>query len=179
MYTIRPVAVEDAPALSAIYAPYVNQTTVTFEYVPPTAEEFAERIRAIIARYPYFVCLDGNVPVGYAYAHAFRERAAYDWDVEMSIYVDMAHRHTGVGRLLYVALEEALHEMGIVNCYACITAPNPDSIAFHRALGYQELAFFPQVGYKFDTWLGLTYMTKQINACKIPPAPVRPWRRQR
>lgn len=85
MYTIRPATVDDAASLCAIYTPYVCETTITFEYDPPSPEEFARRISAIRAKYPYLVCTDGNQPVGYAYAHAFRERAAYDWDVEMSI----------------------------------------------------------------------------------------------
>ncbi|MBQ8397825.1 MAG: N-acetyltransferase [Clostridia bacterium] len=175
MLTIRPAAVGDAAALSAIYAPYVRETTVTFEYDPPSAEEFAHRIRGISEKYPYFVCCDGDTPVGYAYAHAFRERAAYDWDVEMSIYVDRGHRHGGVGRMLYEALEAALREMGIVNCYACITSPNPASIAFHTALGYRELAVFPRTGFKFGRWLDVTWMVKQINPHRDEPQPVAAW----
>lgn len=175
MYTIRPAAVDDAAALCAIYAPYVRETTVTFEYDPPSVEEFAHRIAVTSAKYPYLVCLDGDQPVGYAYAHAFRERAAYDWDVEMSIYVHASHRRTGVGRMLYAALEEALRGMGIVNCFACITSPNPDSIAFHTALGYRQLAVFPRTGFKFGRWLDVTWMLKQINDCEVPPEAVRPW----
>lgn len=179
MLTIRPATVDDAAALSAIYAPYVRETTVTFEYDPPSPEEFAHRIRVTREKYPYFVCCDGDVPVGYAYAHAFRERAAYDWDVEMSIYVDRERRHSGVGRMLYEALEDALREMGIVNCYACITSPNPDSIAFHTALGYRELAVFPRSGFKFGRWLDVTWMLKQIREYSATPEPILPWRERK
>lgn len=155
--------------------PYVCETTITFEYDPPSPEEFARRISAIRAKYPYLVCTDGNQPVGYAYAHAFRERAAYDWDVEMSIYVDRARRRTGAGRLLYETLESALKNMGIVNCYACITSPNPDSVAFHEALSYRQLAIFPQTGFKFGCWLDVVWMLKQINECELPPKAIEPW----
>ena len=174
MYTIRPAAIGDAPALCAIYAPYVRETTVTFEYIPPTVEEFAERIRAISQKFPYLVCLDGNKIVGYAYAYTFRQRAAYDWDVELSIYVDTAHHRSGIGRLLYARLEEELREMGMVNLYVCITSPNPHSIAFHTALGYTQLAVFPKSGYKHGKWHDVTWMYKQINPHKNPPEPVYP-----
>lgn len=174
-YTIRPATPDDAAALAAIYAPYVRETTITFEYDPPSTEEFAHRIKVTREKYPYFVCCDGDTPVGYAYAHAFRERAAYDWDVEMSIYVDRTRRHNGIGRLLYAALEEALAEMGIVNCYACITSPNPDSVAFHNAVGYETLAVFPRSGFKFGRWLDVIWMVKQVNPCENPPIPVTPW----
>lgn len=174
MYTIRPAAVGDAPALSAIYAPYVENTTVTFEYIPPTAEEFAERIARISAKYPYLVCLEDGRPVGYAYANTFRERAAYDWDVELSIYVEQGHHHAGIGRMLYLALEEILREMGIVNLYVCITSPNPDSIAFHEALGYAHLAVFPRAGYKHGKWHDITWMHKEANPHSNPPPQIAP-----
>lgn len=170
MYTIRPAVPEDAAALAAIYAPYVRDTTITFEYTVPTADEFAERILAICARYPYFVCCDEHgAAVGYAYAHAFRERAAYDWDVEVSIYVELEHRRTGIGTMLYAALEEALREQGIVNLYACITSPNPASIAFHQKQGFRSLATFPASGFKFNRWLDVIWMSKQVNLPSIPP----------
>ena len=163
MYTIRPAAVGDAPALCAIYAPYVENTTVTFEYIPPAPEEFADRIAQISTKYPYLVCLENGRPVGYAYANAFRPRAAYDWDVELSIYVEDGHHHAGIGRMLYLRLEEILRSMGMVNLYVCITSPNPDSIAFHTALGYTHLAVFPASGYKHGKWHDITWMHKQIN----------------
>lgn len=175
MYTIRPVNVDDAAALSTIYAPYVRETTVTFEYDPPSAEEFAVRIRKISAKYPYFVCLEGDTPIGYAYANHFRARAAYDWDVETSIYVDINHRHTGAGRLLYEALETALREQGIVTLYACVTSPNPDSIAFHTARGFKQLAVFPRAGFKHGRWHDVTWMVKQINEYTTPPKEILPW----
>ncbi len=175
MYTIRPARPEDAAALSAIYAPYVKDTSITFEYDPPTPEEFAVRIRNISETHPYFVCLDGDTPIGYAYATHFRTRTAYDWDVETSIYVDMAHRHNGIGRLLYAALEDALRKQGIVNLYACVTSPNPDSIAFHTALGFNILSVFPRAGFKHGRWHDVTWLCKQINEYQNPPKEILPW----
>ena len=105
---IRTATPEDAEALAAIYAPYVENTSITFEYVVPTVEEFADRIRRTLTRYPYLVAEKNGIPVGYAYASAFKGRAAYDWSVETSIYVRLDVRSSGVGSLLYQKLEEYL-----------------------------------------------------------------------
>ena len=105
---IRTATPEDAEALAAIYAPYVENTSITFEYTVPSVEEFAERIRHTLARYPYLVAEKSGIPIGYAYASAFKGRAAYDWSVETSIYVSQNLRSSGVGSLLYQKLEEYL-----------------------------------------------------------------------
>ena len=106
--TIRMAAPEDAAALVAIYAPYVEVTAISFEYTVPTVEEFAGRIRKTLERYPYLVAEAGGKIVGYAYASPFHSRAAYQWAAECSIYVEQSCRQSGVGRRLYTALEELL-----------------------------------------------------------------------
>ena len=125
MIRVEKAGVCDAAALLEIYAPYVRDTAITFEYDPPSAEEFEERIRTISEEYPYIKAVDedGSI-VGYAYASAFKKRAAYDRSVEVSIYVRRDSRQSGVGRLLYNALEVSLRNMGIINLCACITVPS-------------------------------------------------------
>ena len=121
---VRLARIEDAEELAAIYEPYVRKTAITFEYVPPTPAEFAERMRKTTEFYPYLVAeLDGRL-VGYAYAGTFKGRPAYDWAVETSIYVAQGHAGEGIGRALHDALERALAAQGILNMYACIAVPD-------------------------------------------------------
>ena len=106
---IRPAKPEDAEKLLAIYAPYVEQTAITFEYEVPTVEEFRERIHNTLKKYPYLVAEQGGEPVGYAYVGPFHDRPAYDWAVETSIYVDQNKKRMGIGKKLHEALEEELN----------------------------------------------------------------------
>ncbi len=172
---IRIATPEDAAALVAIYAPYVENTPITFEYTVPTVEEFAERIRHTLARYPYLIAEKGGVPVGYAYASAFKGRAAYDWSVETSIYVSQEVRSSGVGSLLYEKLEEYLTAQHICNVCACITYPNPPSIAFHEKHGYETAAHFHASGYKQGKWHDMIWMEKTLCPHTTPPAPFIPF----
>ena len=162
---IRIATPEDAARLVAIYAPYVENTSITFEYIVPSPEEFADRIRHTLTRYPYLVAeLDGE-PAGYAYASAFKSRAAYDWSVETSIY----------GSLLYEKLEEYLTAQHVCNVCACITYPNPPSIAFHEKHGYKTVAHFHASGYKQDAWHDMIWMEKTLCPHTIPPRPFIPF----
>ena len=167
--TIRQARPEDAAALLAIYAPYVEQTAVTFEYDVPTVSEFSRRIEAVSLKYPYLVALDAGRIVGYAYASAFKQRAAYQWAVETSIYVDRSERRKGIGILLHQALEEALRQQGILNMNACISYIEPedeyltlDSVRFHERLGYERAAHFHKCGRKFGRWYDMIWMEKLI-----------------
>lgn len=166
---IRPAVPADAPALLAIYAPYVAQTAITFEYDIPTETEFACRIADTLKKYPYLVAEQDGVPVGYAYAGKFHDRAAYDWSVETSIYIDQNCKRMGIGRKLHDALEQALSAMGILNLYACIAFPigedpylTEDSVHFHEHLGYTHTAHFHKCGYKFNRWYDIVWMEKTI-----------------
>ena len=125
---IRLARPDDAAALLEIYAPYVWDTAITFEYTPPSEEEFQRRILSVEERYPYLVAEQHGRIAGYAYASRFKERAAYDWDVETSIYLRMDERHHGLGWLLYEKLEAVLRLQGVVNLHACITSA-PDGTA--------------------------------------------------
>lgn len=166
---IRNAVPEDAEALLAIYAPYVEQTAITFEYDVPSVEEFRRRIEQTLLRYPYLVAVDGGRIVGYAYANAFKERAAYQWAVETSIYVDVQLKRRGIGFRLHEALERRLKAQGILNMNACISYIEPadeyltlDSVRFHERLGYQLVAHFHLCGLKFGRWYDMVWMEKLI-----------------
>lgn len=158
--TLRTATVADTPSLLAIYAPYVEKTAITFEYTVPNPEDFSRRITRTLARYPYLVAEQGGAIIGYAYASAFKERAAYDWAVEVSIYVAEDTRGAGVGTLLYDGLEQALFRQNVTNVNACISYPNPGSISFHEKRGYKTVGHFSKCGYKLGTWWDMVWMEK-------------------
>ncbi|QNL43357.1 N-acetyltransferase [Oscillibacter hominis] len=172
--SIRMAAAEDARALLAIYAPYVEQTAISFEYEVPTVAEFAGRIQKTLERYPYLVAERDGTPVGYAYASAFHGRAAYSWSVECSVYVEQGCRQGGVGRRLYQSLEGLLVRQNILNAYACIAYPNPASIAFHERMGYRTIGHFTQCGYKLGRWWDMVWMEKMLAGHPERPEPLLP-----
>ncbi|MBQ3360640.1 MAG: N-acetyltransferase [Bacteroidaceae bacterium] len=166
---IRKARLQDAEALLAIYAPYVEQTAITFEYAVPTVNEFRRRMANVAESYPWLVAVDDGSIAGYAYASAFKERAAYQWAVETSIYVDRNERGKGIGRRLHEALEETLKQQGILNMNACVAYTEHedeyltlDSVRFHERLGYTQVAHFHKCGRKFDRWYDMIWMEKLI-----------------
>lgn len=174
MVTLRKATPEDGSALAAIYKYYVESTAVTFEYIAPTGEEFAERISHKTEKYPFIVAEEDGRPVGYAYASEYRERAAYSWDVETSVYVDGEHQGRGIGKRLYSALEEILRLQGVVNLYACITYPNTYSVAMHESFGFSYIGRFHMAGYKFGQWRDVSWFEKRIGSLDAPK-PVIPY----
>lgn len=169
---LRMVTKADAKALLAIYRPYVEHTNITFEYEVPSEEEFERRIEQTLEKYPYLVAVCEDNIVGYAYASAFKSRAAYDWCVEASIYVDEKARGLGVGQKLYGKLEELLKKQHIINVNACIAYPNPKSIAFHEKQGYRKVAHFSKCGYKLGKWVDMIWMEKFIGEHPDAPEPI-------
>lgn len=161
---IRNAGIEDAKSLQAIYAPYVLKTAITFDYQVPSITAFEKRIVTISERFPFLVYEEDGQVLGYAYASPYKERAAYDWSSEVSIYLDEAVRGRGIGTQLYDALEQELAQRGLKNCLACITYPNEASENFHHKRGYQKVAHFPKIGYKFDQWHDIIWMQKQLNS---------------
>ena len=166
---IRTATVEDAEEILNIYAYYVKNTAITFEYDVPSLEEFRRRIEKTLQKYPYLVILEQGNIVGYAYAGAFKERAAYDWSVEMTVYIARDAKRLGLGRKIYEELERQLKEMGILNLYACIGDPivedeylTKDSEKFHQHLGYRKVGEFHKCGYKFGRWYNMIWMEKLI-----------------
>lgn len=172
MIILRKATVQDGEALAAIYKHYVENTAVTFEYVAPSGKEFAERIAYKTEKYPFIVAEENGRPIGYTYASEYRERAAYSWDVETSVYVDLIHQGRGIGRVLYSALEEILKLQNVVNLYACITYPNEHSVAMHKAFGFEYIGRFHSAGFKFGTWRDVSWFEKQITFPDVPMAVV-------
>lgn len=168
--TIRTAKPEDAKALVEIYAPYVIDTAITFEYEVPSVEEFRNRIIKTLEKYPYFVAEKDGKILGYAYAGVFKARRAYDHCVETSIYVDMNAHGQGIGRKLYETLEAELQSRGFININACISwidEPNKhlthQSPKFHEKLGYKKNAHFHRCGYKFGEWYDMIWMEKLLD----------------
>lgn len=162
MIQIRNVVLNDAQELLNIYSYYVLNTSITFEYDSPSLNEFTQRIQKITQKYPYLVAVLDNEIVGYAYATSYKERAAYDWSVETTVYVKNNKHGLGIGKELYIHLEKALKDKNIVNMLACITYPNPKSIDFHTKFGFEKVGHFPKVGYKFNEWRDIVWMQKVI-----------------
>ena len=178
---IRFVRPEDAEALARIYAPYVRQTAITFEYEPPSPEEFRRRIEGIRTRYPYLAAEEKGELLGYCYASPFKGRAAYDWAAETSIYVRRDQHRKGLGKRLYAVLEELLRAQGVLDMLASIALPDPedeyltlDSVRFHSALGFREIARFPNIGSKFGRWYHMVWMDKVLGDHVPDPAPILP-----
>lgn len=166
---IRDATLEDAERILEIYAYYVENTAITFEYDVPALSEFQDRMENTMRRYPYLVIEKDGVIQGYAYAGAFVGRAAYDWSCELTIYLDYAAQKCGFGRILYEALEKKLKQMGILNLYACIGYPetedvylNKNSAEFHAHLGFKTVGEFHKCGFKFGRWYNMIWMEKII-----------------
>ena len=166
---IRSVKLEETENLLRIYAPYITDTAITFEYDIPSVEEFENRIIQIKNKYPYLVAEVNGEIVGYAYATAFHPRAAYSRCVELAIYLKTDSRQQGIGRKLYEELEVRLKKLGILNLYACIGyAPVEDeyltnaSVRFHEKMGYKINGHFTKCGYKFGRWYDMVWMEKMI-----------------
>ena len=180
---IRVARDEDAADLARIYAYYVNETAITFEYQPRMYQKWKKEERTILEQYPYLVAEKDGKVVGYAYAHEFYGRDAYAWSVEATIYVDKDARRSGIGRPLYEALEQSLKDMGILNINTCIAVTNDSddpyvtngSFFFHQHLGYEKVAQFHHSGYKFGRWYDVIWMEKMIGDHNDNPTPIIPF----
>lgn len=166
---IRVARVEDAQDLLNIYSYYVLETAITFEYEVPSLDEFKNRIKNTLEKYPYIVAIENDKIVGYAYVSTFKGRKAYDWSVETSIYVDRACKKSGIGKALYNQLEIYCRKMNIKNLYACISCPiveneylDSNSIQFHQHLGYELVGTFHNCAFKFGQWFHMVWMEKMI-----------------
>ena len=169
---IRFATVADTDALLKIYSQYID-TTITFEYVLPGPQEFAERIRSIGAFYPYLVAEEDGRIVGYAYSSRAFERAAYSWCADLSIYLDRNYRSHGLGRTLYELLFKISQLQGLNLVFGVVTGTNAPSIAFHKALGFKVVGDFPQNGFKNHAWLNVLWLAKELLPARDNPAPVQ------
>jgi phosphinothricin acetyltransferase len=176
----------DAAACAAIYAPSVESTPISFELAAPDAAEFARRIARYSATHQFLVAEvggDGEAEaagevVGYAYACRWRERPAYDWAVEVSVYVDAARQGEGIGRALYAELLERLRAQGFRSAVAGITLPNPASVALHEGMGFEAIGALREIGWKRDAWHDVGYWQLLLRpdatdppSAALPPGP--------
>lgn len=170
---IRFAAAHDSTALLNIYAQYIN-TAITFECTLPTEREFSNRIYDIQKEYPYLVCEESGHIVGYAYAHRHKEREAYQWNAELSIYLDKAFTSKGLGKKLYQLLIDLLKLQGVKTVYGGVTIPNEKSEKLHRTMGFHHLGTYHNTGYKCGRWLDVAWFEKEIAPYTPEPAPFKP-----
>jgi L-amino acid N-acyltransferase YncA len=170
---IRDATTADAAACAVLYAPYVTDTVVTFETEPPTAEQMAERIAAAQQRHAWLVLEDDGAVVGYAYGGPYKDRAAYRWSCEVSVYLERGRRRTGGGRALYEALFARLAERGFRTAVAGMTLPNPASEGLHRALGFEKVGVYRRIGWKHGAWHDVAWVQRTLASTDDPPAEPR------
>lgn len=173
--TIRFATPADAKALLDIYAPYILNTSISFEYEVPSVAEFAGRIDAIHQQQlPYLVAeLDGRV-LGYAYASRHRERMAYQWSVDTSVYIHPDGHRKGIARSLYTRLFELLRRQGYYNAYAGITLPNLASENLHCNMGFELVGVYANVGYKMGAWHEVAWFQLALQPHQLNPTPPIP-----
>lgn len=170
MIKLRLAKPADSGDILAIYAPYIEKTSFTFETDVPSPEAFAERISSYLESWPWLVCEVDGVIAGYAYAARYRERVAYQWSVESSVYIHDDHQRKGIARILYSALFKILKRQGFRNVYAVINLPNEKSVAFHESLGFSYFATYEQVGYKLGQWKNVGWWRLIVNEFDQDPA---------
>jgi L-amino acid N-acyltransferase YncA len=168
----------DGAACAAIYAPYVRNSGVSFEDAAPTAQEMTARIAATSARHPWLVLDDDGGIAGYAYASQHRAREGYRWAVDVAVYVDPAWHGRGAGRMLYEALLDLLRRQRLRIACAGIALPNEASIGLHRALGFEEVGTYREIGWKAGAWRDVSWWQLQLLAREdgAPPEPLGPQR---
>jgi len=172
--TMRLVTGADAPRILEIYAPIVRETTISFEYEVPGEDEMRQRIHDKLGHgYPWLVMENDEMLLGYAYAGRWRDRAAYNWTVETTVYVNAAARRGGVGRELYGALFKLLRAQGFVQAVAGVTLPNEGSVGLHQAVGFVSTGVTHHAGYKFGQWWDVGFFEMNIQPPPDSPAPTR------
>jgi L-amino acid N-acyltransferase YncA len=168
--TIRLATPADAEQVQAIYAPYCY-TPISFELEPPTIEEMQSRLTKILNHYPWLVFEDSGEVLGYVYATQHRERPAYRWSVDTTVYVRQGRQRRGVGRALYTSLLAMLPLQGFVNAYAGVTLPNPGSVGLHEAMGFQPVGVYRQVGFKCGSWYDVAWFQRALQPRLDEPTP--------
>lgn len=164
-------AKKDASKILAIYAPYILNTAITFEYEVPSITLFQQKVERILEQFPWIVCEKDGEVVGYAYASRQYERAAYNWNAELSVYVAPDYQRLGIGSALYHALIGILQMQGYRNVSVRIQIPNEKSVALHRSIGFEDVGIMRSIGNKFGRWLDMLCMIKQIGDYEEFPKP--------
>ncbi len=175
LYRLRYATRKDAEEMLALYAPYVTHSTVSSEYQPPSLDEFCGRIRTYTAKLPWLCCTyDGEI-VGYAYASPHRTRAGYRWSCETSIYTKRGWQRRGIAAALYTALGELLERQGYYSIYVGITTPNPKSLQFHQAMGFEKMGTYHRSMFKFGEWRDVDWLGKSLRHHTGVPKPIVPF----
>lgn len=174
---IRIAGDEDAAAIHTIYAPSVSTGTATFETTLPSVDAMRERIRSRLQHYPWLVWEEAGEVLAYAYAGRFRERAAYDWIAETSIYVHADAYRRGIARRLYGVLLEVMRLQGITQAVGVITLPGTVSVAMHEAMGFRAAGVWRKCGYKLGQWWDVGVWQKELQPATSTPSPVTPFPR--
>jgi phosphinothricin acetyltransferase len=167
--SVRGARPSDADACAGIYAPYVRDTAISFEAVPPTPREMAARIAAAADTHAWLVYEDGGRVVGYAYGGPLNRRAAYRWSCEVSVYVEQGRQRTGAGRALYEVLFDRLARRGFCMAVAGMTLPNEASVGLHLALGFEPVGIYRRIGYKLGAWHDVEWMQRVLTTPSDPP----------
>jgi phosphinothricin acetyltransferase len=167
---IRLVHEADAGAIAAIYAPFCRDTPVSFETEAPSVEEIERRIRKTLKSYPWLVCADESAVLGYAYASQHRERAAYRWSVDVSVYTREGHRGSGIGRALYTSLLAVLRLQGFRTALAGATLPNPGSVALHEGMGFMPVGTYCNIGFKCGKWHDVKWWQLPLADGQVDPS---------
>ena len=168
---IRLAQESDAQQIQKIYAPFVEQTTVSFEIVPPTVGEMSKRITTTLAQFPWLVCSSDTRVLGYAYASTHATRAAYQWSVDVSVYVHPSARRGGIGSALYTVLFDILHRQGYFVAFAGIALPNQASVGLHESMGFVPIGVYPKIGYKLGAWHDVGWWQKDLCPRRFAPTP--------
>lgn len=171
---IRPADIVDAAACAAVYAPYVEQSVISFEEIPPDAAAMAGRMLDQ-PRLPWLVAIRAGAVVGYAYASRHRARRAYRWSAEVSVYLQGTEHGRGTGRALYAELLNVVRDLGYVRALAGITLPNDKSIGLHQALGFTPIGVFTGVGFKFGAWHDVGWWQLTLSDAPADPPEPRAW----
>ena len=171
---IRLASADDADGIRAVYAPFVS-TPVTFEEEVPSREAYRKRIESICEKYPCLVAEEGGRIVGFAYAHELRERIAFQWNAELSVYLAPAAQGRGAGSRLYAALIELLRLTGIKAVYGVVTSPNPASERLHSAFGFALMGVQPHAGFTCGAWHDVAWYVREIAPFEDAPAPPAPF----
>jgi L-amino acid N-acyltransferase YncA len=172
MTAVRIAKEADAEAIAAIYAPYVRDTAISFEEVPPSAAEMARRLRSTLETYPYLVFDDGKGVLGYAYGSLHRSKPAYRWSVETTVYVAAEAHGRGIGRTLYARLIDLLMRQGFHSAFAGITLPNEKSVALHEAMGFVHLGTFAEIGFKLGEFRDVSWWRRSLAQGKPQRDPI-------
>lgn len=160
---IRQIEEKDIEQVRKIYKKYIEETTITFEYDVPSIEVFKKRVLDICRTFPWLVYEVDKKVVGYAYASRYKERAAFSWDCELSVYIDEKFQHQGIGQKLYKALLSSVKLQGYFNIYALICVPNVGSESLHKSMGFEKEGHFSKIGYKFHQWLDLAQYVYRVD----------------